>query len=178
MAAGLEVLADSGYLELKLAEVCRRLGVTTGSFYHFFPSWADYRNRLADYWKVHGTLAKLSLLRAEPDPRRRIERLVAVALDLDHSAESAIRAWSRVDPVVAAVQAEVDQLRRRVVLESARQLGVSEPRAHRFADAALYILVGYEQTTATSQDLAGLEEIFRALLTLIEIDSADVAAHP
>ena len=33
---GLDVLSDLGYGGLKLAEVCRRLGVTTGSFYHYF----------------------------------------------------------------------------------------------------------------------------------------------
>ena len=33
---GLEVLSDLGYGGLKLAEVCNRLGVTTGSFYHYF----------------------------------------------------------------------------------------------------------------------------------------------
>jgi AcrR family transcriptional regulator len=33
---GLDVLSDLGYGGLKLAEVCNRLGVTTGSFYHYF----------------------------------------------------------------------------------------------------------------------------------------------
>ncbi|MDT5106509.1 MAG: hypothetical protein QOI25_4022 [Mycobacterium sp.] len=36
--AGLDVLSDLGYGGLKLAEVCNRLGVTTGSFYHYFTS--------------------------------------------------------------------------------------------------------------------------------------------
>ena len=33
---GLDVLSDLGYGGLKLAEVCHRLGITTGSFYHYF----------------------------------------------------------------------------------------------------------------------------------------------
>ncbi|KAA0120595.1 TetR/AcrR family transcriptional regulator [Mycolicibacterium sp. P9-22] len=168
MVKGLEVLADRGHLDLKLAEVCRRLGVTSGSFYHFFSSWADYRSQLILYWKDNGTLAKLNLIGAEPDPRRRIERLVEVGLHLNHTAEGAIRAWSRVDADVAVIQSEVDQLRRRVVLDSARQLGADEARANRFADAALYLLVGYEQA-ALAPDLEGLEAIFRDLLRLIEI---------
>ena len=39
---GLDVLSDLGYGGLKLAEVCNRLGVTTGSFYHYFSGWPDY----------------------------------------------------------------------------------------------------------------------------------------
>lgn len=30
---GLEILAELGFGALKLAELCRRMGVTTGSFY-------------------------------------------------------------------------------------------------------------------------------------------------
>lgn len=43
---GLDVLSDRGYGGLKLAEVCNRLGVTTGSFYHYFPNWASYTREL------------------------------------------------------------------------------------------------------------------------------------
>jgi AcrR family transcriptional regulator len=167
MVVGLEVLADGGHLELKLAEVCSRLGVTSGSFYHFFEGWAQYRAQVIDHWKNEATLTQLQLLRGEPDPYRRIERLVDVALRLDHTAESAIRAWSRVDPDVRRVQAEVDMLRRQVVFDSARQIADDDLRAHRFADAALYLLIGYEQA-AVAPDLEGLEAIFRDLLTILE----------
>ncbi len=169
MVVGLEVLADGGgHLELKLAEVCSRLGgVTSGSFYHFFDGWAQYRAQVIDHWKNEATLTQLQLLRGEPDPYRRIERLVDVALRLDHTAESAIRAWSRVDPDVRRVQAEVDMLRRQVVFDSARQITDDDQRAHRFADAALYLLIGYEQA-AVAPDLEGLEAIFRDLLTILE----------
>ena len=39
---GLEILAELGFGGLKLAEVCGRLGVTTGSFYHYFRNWNNY----------------------------------------------------------------------------------------------------------------------------------------
>lgn len=167
VAVGLDVLVDRGYLGLKLAEVCRRLGVTSGSFYHYFDNWADYRRQLIGYWKVTGTLAQLKVICAEPDPRRRLEGLVEVALRLNHPAECAIRAWSRADPEVAAIQSEVDRLRHRVVFDAARELGVGDTQAGRFADAALYLLVGYEQA-ALAPDLDGLESILRALVGLIE----------
>lgn len=170
MGVGMEVLADRGYPGLKLAEVCGRLGVTSGSFYHFFDNWADYLDSLILHWKEHGTLAELRLISLEPDPGRRIERLVEVALRLNHTAEGAIRAWSRVAPEVAAVQAEVDRLRHRVVLDIALDMGAGPLRARRFADAALYLLIGYEQA-ALPPDLDGLGLIFRDLLA--QLDRSD-----
>ena len=45
-----KALTDLGYGGLKLAEVCNRLGVTTGSFYHHFPSWSAYTRELVAFW--------------------------------------------------------------------------------------------------------------------------------
>ena len=45
---GLDVLSDLGYGGLKLAEVCNRLGVTSGSFYHYFSSWPAYTRELVE----------------------------------------------------------------------------------------------------------------------------------
>ena len=50
---GLEILAELGFGELKLAEVCGRLGVTTGSFYHYFRSWHVYTRDLVGYWRLY-----------------------------------------------------------------------------------------------------------------------------
>jgi hypothetical protein len=47
---GLDVLSELGYGGLKLAEVCNRLGVTTGSFYHYFASWPVYTRDLIQHW--------------------------------------------------------------------------------------------------------------------------------
>ncbi len=43
---GLEILSEVGYGGLKLAEVCLRVGVSTGSFYHFFDNWPKYTREL------------------------------------------------------------------------------------------------------------------------------------
>lgn len=109
--AGLEILAELGYGGLKLAEVCGRLGVTSGSFYHYFAGWSAYTGQLVAYWRDDRTVRVIDVLRAQPDPRKRIEAIIAVGLWLPHSAEAAIRSWSSVDQEVGAVQREVDQQR-------------------------------------------------------------------
>lgn len=163
MSVGLEVLADRGHLGLKLAEVCRRLGVTSGSFYHYFVGWPQYRRELIEHWKAEATTAHVQWVSSEPDPRRRIAHLVSVALGLNHAAEAAMRAWSCVDPDVRAVQVDVDALRHDIVLKSAREIATDEVGAKRFADAALYLVIGYGQSTL-APDLDGLEAILLGLI--------------
>lgn len=144
---GLDVLSDQGYGGLKLAEVCNRLGVTTGSFYHYFPNWAAYTRELIAHWRQARTLRVVQAVRADPDPHRRIDTLIAEALALPHGAEAAIRVWSSLDPDVYTVQAVVDQLRFDVIYESAREIIGDESTARHFAAWGVYLIVGYEQST-------------------------------
>ena len=71
--AGFDVLAESGYGGLKLASVCGRLGVTSGSFYHHFANWSEYTRQLITHWQVQMTV-RVEEVGEEPDPRRRLDR--------------------------------------------------------------------------------------------------------
>lgn len=164
---GLEVLSDLGYGGLKLAEVCTRLGVTTGSFYHYFSNWSSYTRELMEYWRQGRTVQLIEWIRAEPDPRRRIDNIINIGLDLPHSAEAAIRAWSGADPDVHAVQAEVDKQRHEITRQSALEILHDERQAELFANWAVYLLVGYEQATLP-QDSGALEWIVGQLLDALD----------
>ncbi|MCV7189455.1 TetR/AcrR family transcriptional regulator [Mycolicibacterium thermoresistibile] len=144
---GLAVLADLGYGGLKLAEVCNRLGVTTGSFYHYFSGWPTYTRELIEFWRRERTTAIIESVRDTPDPRRRIGTLVQESLQLPHGAEAAIRVWSSFDPDVYEVQVAVDRQRFDIMYESALEVLGNERQAHVFASLTMYILVGYEQAT-------------------------------
>lgn len=144
---GLDVLSDLGYGGLKLAEVCNRLGVTTGSFYHYFASWSAYTHDLVDHWVQARTVSTIETLANEANPRVRIGQLIDEALVLPHSAESAIRVWSAIDPDVYQVQATVDQQRFDVMRDAAFEILEDAHQARLFAAWAVYLLVGYEQTT-------------------------------
>lgn len=142
---GLDVLSELGYGGLKLAEVCNRLGVTTGSFYHYFTSWPVYTRDLVQHWLNVRTVAHVEFLRAIPDPRKRLDTVMEIALALPHGAEAAIRSWSSADSRVHAVQAEVDQQRFDILRDSAAEILHDERQAELFARTAMYLLIGYEQ---------------------------------
>jgi AcrR family transcriptional regulator len=172
---GLDVLSDLGYGGLKLAEVCNRLGVTTGSFYHYFASWPAYTKDLVAYWVQARTVQVIEAVRAEPDPRRRIDTLINVGLTLPHGAEAAIRVWSSVDPEVYPIQAGVDQQRFDIMYESAFEILHNEKQAQVFAAWGVYVLVGYEQAVLP-RDATALEWIAGQLTDAL--DSGRFASVP
>lgn len=165
--AGLDVLSDLGYGGLKLAEVCQRLGVTSGSFYHYFPSWSAYTRALVEHWREGMTVRVVLASRAEPDPRERIASLMEAGLTLPHGAEAAIRVWSAINPEVRSVQAEVDRQRFEAVYESTLKILHDERRAELFAAWAIYLLVGYEQAILPP-DTNGLAWIVAQQLDLLD----------
>lgn len=171
---GLDVLADLGYGGLKLAEVCTRLGVTTGSFYHYFPGWPAYTRELVAHWMQARTVQAIEAVRSEPDPRMRIAALIQVGLSLPHGAEAAIRVWSSVDPHVYAVQVAVDQQRFDVLYESAFEILQNKRQAQMFASWGVYLVVGYEQATLPN-DPAALEWIARQWLGSLDSGVYDSA---
>ena len=164
---GLEILADLGFGGLKLAEVCTRLGVTTGSFYHYFTSWSTYTGELIGYWKQDRTDRLTELFNQQSDPRKRMQLIIQSVLSLPHSAEAAIRAWSSIDPAVHAVQTEVDRQRFQVCYDYAIEIVHDHRQAQVFANYSVYVLVGYEQATL-ERDPATYEWICNQIVDLLE----------
>jgi AcrR family transcriptional regulator len=164
---GLEILAELGFGGLKLAEVCGRLGVTSGSFYHYFTGWSAYTKELVDYWRQDRTVRVIDVLRSQPDPRKRIEAIIEAAISMPHGAEAAIRSWSSVDQEVRAVQLEVDQQRFEITYESALEIAHDEGQAHAYATLATYLFIGYEQTTLP-RELPTFEWMCNVMLNELE----------
>ena len=173
---GLDVLSELGIGGLKLAEVCARVGVTTGSFYHYFPNWKTYTHELLEYWRNDRTVRVIDALHeVVGGPRERFEAGIKPALSFPHNAEAAIRAWSSVDPYVLKIQTEVDQQRFDFVYEIAMEMVHVPRQAEAFAQWCMYILIGFEQGTL-SRDPAIFEWII--LRTLDTLESGVFASVP
>ncbi|MDS1114823.1 TetR/AcrR family transcriptional regulator [Gordonia westfalica] len=164
---GLAVLSDLGYGGLKLAEVCSRLRVTSGSFYHYFANWADYTEGLLAYWLEARTLRAIELLTSINDPHERLSTIIEVGLGLPHGAERAIRTWSNLDDRARQTQEMVDRKRYEVVFASVAELVDDRQLAHHFANWSVFLLVGYEQTSLP-QDREALRDIMMRLMRLLE----------
>lgn len=159
-----EILSTEGYGALKQAAVCKRLGVTTGAFYHTFSSWQEFTDALLDDWLRERTQTIVEVARRLDDPINQLDILREAAVGLRHGSEAAIRIWAGTNPQVAAVQLAVDEGRFEVVHEVMAKL-VGPEDAARYAWWGVNVLVGYEQVSyrQTPEDLRWqLEQVLQA----------------
>ncbi len=141
----LELLAEGGSADLTIANLCDRLGVTKGSFYHHFPSQAAFRDALLAHWEAQVDEVIAPQLEAVPDPHERIELLKQLGVAVDHRAETALRAWARIDPVVAAAQRRLDEQREAQLAGAFVDVGIEPDHARVLARIGVTILVGTQQ---------------------------------
>ncbi|WP_433567231.1 TetR/AcrR family transcriptional regulator [Nocardia sp. CA-151230] len=167
-----ELLSEQGYSALKQATLCKRLRVTTGSFYHYFENWHDFTSQLLEHWRTARTTQLVETAQQHGDPIEQLETLLQFALDLPHRAEAAIRVWSKVNPDVRAVQEAVDAQRLEVVLSATRTIFDDEGEALHHARWGLYLLAGYQELDS-GEDPAALEWVLRRLIRELEEKSRE-----
>ncbi len=129
--AGQELLAEGGVHAVTIANLCARVGVTKGSFYHHFRSVEDFHDQLLDDWFTEHVARRKAVTDALTDPYERLEGLRRFAVDRRHDTEAAIRAWARTNARAAEVQRRIDNNRRAYMVDVCRALGVDGRHAPR-----------------------------------------------
>ena len=167
---GFQLLATGGIGEVTIANVCGRLHVTKGSFYHHFESAPAFHRELLAYYEDEYARRRIEEVRAIAGTEDRLVGLLERGVERDHEAESALRAWSRTDPSAAEVVQRVDAARARYLVEFLVAEGVSTSRARVHADVALAIIAGAQamsRVTDRRKLRAMLDEHRRWTLQLI-----------
>ena len=140
----MELLAEAGPGALTVTELCSRLGVTKGSFYHHFDGRPQFVGELLDFWTHRQSTRLNEVSRSVDEAHERIAVLKRLAVNLPHDAEAAIRAWSSQDAAVAAAQSRVDRLRHDHLKVAYREAGVPEERAEVLTTLAMSVLAGMQ----------------------------------
>lgn len=136
LQAGYTVLAEEGFRALKLDEICRRVGVTKGSFYHHFSDIAAFKDALVAAWggrrdQDHRRMDAL----AGVSPRERlIEMMGLLTGSRQWTLERAMREWARSDPRAAANVRAADRRARRAVRRAFLDHGFDPETATRRAE--------------------------------------------
>lgn len=150
LARALEVIATKGHTKLRIHELVKQIGVTTGSFYWHFKDREDFVRQLFDhYHRVSTDQIIENAERVGGDAAQRFRTVMRIVAETDIGRyEIAMMSWAVQEPQLEA--AFQDAIGRRVgfVTGLFRELGFSghelEFRAHAF--------VGYMRTLFESDD--------------------------
>jgi AcrR family transcriptional regulator len=114
---GLVAVADDGPDGLRIDRLCRRLGVSKGSFHHHFAGAADFKHTLLAAYEALVVEALNEAIEdtAADNPKAALAGLTAAISSRDSfyrpDLEVAMRAWAFSDPEVRRVQERVDHRR-------------------------------------------------------------------
>ena len=170
IAAGFRALAAGGLAAVRAEALARELGVSKGSFYWHFRDVPTFHEVMLTHWEDMATERIIAMVEeGAPDPAGRLQLLADLATsDLDEPyggfhTEAAIRAWGRSDPVVAAVQEQVDKRRLAYMAACFDAAGLPDPMLR--ARLSLAALVGAQHLAPTDPGSQRAE--LRLLLALL-----------
>lgn len=168
--AAQEILTAQGFGHLTMTALHRRLGVSSGSFYHFFAGWDDFVAQFLQNW-IAQTAEISAQAQQASDPFDRLEILRVLAKSVPHAAEAAIRMWSATNTAVATAQRHVDAQRLAIIAEAVSAAGVTDVRANRLARHGLSIIVGWQQLSHPF-DVHELDELLSQFIDLVHAYTA------
>jgi AcrR family transcriptional regulator len=110
-AAARHLMADGDPRMVTIDALCKRLGTTSGSFYHHFGSLDGFVDALADDWSQRA-VAAMGVTIADVDDVSGTRRLVNESILLQqHRLEAAFRAWGRTNESMRRAVQRVDEAR-------------------------------------------------------------------
>ena len=94
LAAACDVVSEMGFKSLRIADVARRAGTSTGTVHYYFDTKTDLM-RAAFEWNFARSLdRRRHLLREEDDPQQRLRSFVESYLPADDETVRAWRVWA------------------------------------------------------------------------------------
>ena len=114
---------------MKLHALAEELGLTTGSFYHYFDGMSDYLEQLARYYGSDQPRQHLALI-DDADPRTRLRHIDEISQDdRMQPLDAAMRDWAGSNKVAADSVREADELMLRFIAKAFRELGFGQKDA-------------------------------------------------
>lgn len=170
--AATEILVNENVRGIRIDALCKRLGVTKGSFYWHFQGRDELLAALLDKWRLRMTtnvIDRLASLGASP--KQRLRALFA----LPHRGKSpsfsrveqSIRDWGRRDPQANAAVCQVDKLRLDFFRALLIEQGLTPDAAEKRAYTAYTIMMGDSVLRGTLPDEAESEARLDTVIALL-----------
>lgn len=158
---GLLILSEFAQDKIKILYLCKRLGVTRGSFYHHFESIDTYIEDLMAHWSASNTQAFIETADQQADPLQRLQVLNELVIHTDNAVEAAIRSWSYYNELVRRHMEQVDAQRMNYLKDIFQAGGMDATTAEAMAKLEYALLIGVQQLfpKAKPEELAQLYKV-------------------
>jgi AcrR family transcriptional regulator len=145
LSEGLALLVEHGDHALTVEELCTRLGLTKGSFYHHFKGMGAYKAALLALFEAEWTTRFIDL--AENNADLTAERKLQHLLDVVEATgspepEVTIRIWAQRDPQARAALDQVDAARTAYARTLLMEAGLTPEEADRRARTLGLLVIG------------------------------------
>ena len=168
IAAGQDLLREKGISAIKLAALTRRLGVSTGSFYHHFTDFEQYLGALAESYSLERVMIDLenALRDSDPSPIARLQSLARQSLKAGtFELDRAMRIWATMDPRAEAALRRAEGTVLEFVTSAFRDLGFDAAEASLRAR----ILLSANVSPLLPQGEGSAADFFRGCLRLMVV---------
>lgn len=139
---GLKILSESGHENLTIDNLCIRLNLTKGSFYHHFKNRQTYIEELLKYWENENTLKIIEISNSGTTSNEKMKTLNKVTTNIAKSPEIAIRTWAFHDPLVKEYQTKADLMRIKYVRDISDSITKNEKEAELLSKLLYALFVG------------------------------------
>jgi AcrR family transcriptional regulator len=139
LALAMDTFAKEGRARLRIEELCRKMGVTRGSFYWHFHNRDDFVKSLVKYWMDWSTQNAIEVVNGtKGSARARLQALAEYITEKDLGKYDMImRSWALHEPQVAKMVQKVDEQRLAYIRSLFKEMGFVgdelEMRAQTFA---------------------------------------------
>ena len=163
----LRAIARGGVAAVAVESVAAELGATKGSFYWHFKNRDALIQAALDRWEQRGTEAVIDELEREPDPAKRLKRIIAAAFELGPTDRAEIALLANPDhPAALRAVRRVVERRITYISKQLEKLGWEAGEARNRAVLLYYVYVGYLQMTHVAPDVID-DDVRRRQLELV-----------
>jgi len=156
--AALGAIARGGVGAVAVETVAAELGATKGSFYWHFKNRDALIQAALDRWEHVGTEAVIGELEREPDPVRRLKKVLAAAFKLGPADRAEIALLANPDhPAAVRAVRRVAERRITYISQQLEALGWDRGQALDRAVLMYYVYVGHLQMTHVAPDVISRE---------------------
>ncbi|HEX9518558.1 MAG TPA: TetR/AcrR family transcriptional regulator [Streptosporangiaceae bacterium] len=156
--AALGAIARGGVGAVAVETVAAELGATKGSFYWHFKNRDALIQTALDRWEHVGTEAVIGELEREPDPVRRLKKVLAAAFKLGPADRAEIALLANPDhPAAVRAVRRVAERRITYISQQLEALGWDRGQALDRAVLMYYVYVGHLQMTHVAPDVISRE---------------------